>query len=83
MKKVKYLEISLQHEEDVKKAIKFNIEHNFEYVIVDYNNLINYNNLALLLRFGYELCYYSDFVKLKHENYNVAIEEMENKEVQK
>lgn len=76
MKKRKYLEISLQHRQDVEKAVKFNAENNYEYIITDDNNLIDYNNLAYLIRVGYILQPYADVVMLKHKNYNAEIEEI-------
>lgn len=77
MKAKKILEISLQHRDEVEKAIKFNAENNYEYIIVDDNNLIEYNNLAFLLRIGYCMNIYADRVELRHKNYNFDIEELE------
>lgn len=77
MKAKKVLEISLQHREEVEKAVKFNAENNYEYIIVDDNNLIEYNNLAYLLRIGYEMGIYADKLTLRHKNYNYDIEEIE------
>ena len=74
MRKRKILEISLQHKDEVYKARDFNKENNYEYVIIDTNNLINYDNLAYLLRIGYELMYYSDYVELRHKNYKIEQE---------
>jgi len=76
MKARKYLEISLQHREEVEKAIKFNKENNYEYIITDDNNLIEYSNLAYLLRVGYEMGIYADKLTLIHKNYNNEIEEV-------
>ena len=76
MKVRKYIELSLQHEEEVKKAIDFNKKNNYEYLIKDDNSLINYKNLAYLLRIGYELMCFSDTVLLKHKNYNEKIEDI-------
>jgi hypothetical protein len=76
MKARKYLEISLQHREEVEKAVKFNTENNYEYIITDDNNLINYDNLAYLLRIGYQLNTYSNIVELRHKNYNSEIEKV-------
>ena len=76
MRKRKYLEISLQHKEDVEKAIKFNADNNYEYVITDDNNLINYSNLAYLIRLGYVLQPYADVVTLIHKNYDSKLEEI-------
>lgn len=75
MKKKKILEISLQHREEVEKARDFNKENNYEYILVDTNNLIEYENLAYLLRIGYELNMYADVVELRHKNYNREKEE--------
>ena len=76
MKKRKILEISLQHKEEVYKARDFNIENNYEYILIDNNNLIKYDNLAFLLRFGYEINIYADNVELRHKNYKREIEEI-------
>ena len=77
MKAKKILEISLQHREEVEKAIKFNKENNYEYIIVDDNNLIEYNNLAYLLRIGYQLNVYADNVELRYKNYDYDKEKVE------
>lgn len=74
MKKKKILEISLQHKDEVYKARDFNKENNYEYILVDYNNIIEYDNLAYLLRTGYEMNIYADNVELRHKNYNKEIE---------
>ena len=71
MRLKKVLEISLQHREEVEKAVKFNAENNYEYIITDDNNLINYDNLAYLLRIGYQLNAYADIVELRYKNYNI------------
>ena len=76
MKKKKILEISLQHEDEVVKARDFNAENNYEYILIDNNNLIEYDNLAFLLRFGYEMNIYADKVELRHKNYDRKIEEI-------
>lgn len=70
MKIKKILEISLQHREEVEKAVKYNAENNYEYILVDDNNLIEYDNLAYLLRIGYQMNIYADMVELRHKNYN-------------
>jgi len=70
MKIKKILEISLQHREEVEKAVKYNAENNYEYILVDDNNLIKYDNLAYLLRIGYQMNIYADMVELRHKNYN-------------
>ena len=70
MKIKKILEISLQHREEVEKAVKFNAENNYEYILVDDNNLIKYDTLAYLLRVGYQMNIYADIVELRHKNYN-------------
>ena len=75
MRKKKILEISLQHREEVEKARDFNKENNYEYILIDTNNLIEYENLAYLLRIGYELNMYADVVELRHKNYNREKEE--------
>ena len=74
MRKKKILEISLQHREEVEKARDFNKENNYEYILMDTNNLIEYDNLAYLLRIGYELNVYADVVELRHKNYKSEIE---------
>ena len=76
MKKKKILEISLQHEDEVVKARDFNAENNYEYILIDNNNLIEYDNLAFLLRFGYEMNIYADKVELRHKNYDRKTEEI-------
>lgn len=70
MKIKKILEISLQHKEEVEKAVKYNAENNYEYILVDDNNLIKYDTLAYLLRIGYQMNIYADIVELRHKNYN-------------
>ena len=70
MKIKKILEISLQHREEVEKAVKYNAENNYEYILVDDNNLIKYDTLAYLLRIGYQMNIYADMVELRHKNYN-------------
>lgn len=74
MRKKKILEISLQHREEVEKARDFNKENNYEYILIDTNRLIDYDNLAYLLRIGYELNMYADVVELRHKNYKIEIE---------
>ncbi|MBR2652860.1 MAG: hypothetical protein IKC22_00845 [Bacilli bacterium] len=70
MKIKKILEISLQHRDEVEKAVKYNAENNYEYILVDDNNLIKYDTLAYLLRIGYQMNIYADMVELRHKNYN-------------
>lgn len=70
MKIKKILEISLQHRDEVEKAVKYNAENNYEYILVDDNNLIKYDTLAYLLRIGYQMNIYADIVELRHKNYN-------------
>lgn len=74
MKKKKILEISLQHEKEVEKARDFNKENNYEYILIDTNKIIDYENLAYLLRIGYEMNIYADYVELRHKNYDREIE---------
>lgn len=81
IKKRKYLEISLQHDNEVKDAVKFNMENNYEYIISCDNNLVSYNNLAYLLRVGYELNIYADVPTFTHKSYNKDLEVVELKEV--
>lgn len=80
MKRKKILEISLQHNDEVIKARDFNKENNYEYILIDDNNLIKYDNLAFLLRFGYELNIYADKVELRHKSYKNEIEIIEEGE---
>lgn len=76
MRLKKILEISLQHKDEVYKARDFNQENNYEYILIDNNRLIDYDNLAYLLRIGYELNVYADNVELRHKNYKKEIEEI-------
>ncbi|MBR0369345.1 MAG: hypothetical protein IJH63_01315 [Methanobrevibacter sp.] len=80
MKIKKILEISLQHRDEVEKAIKFNAENNYEYILVDDNNLIKYDTLAYLLRVGYQMNIYADMVELRHKNYNFDNEKVKEDE---
>lgn len=80
MKIKKILEISLQHREEVEKAVKYNAENNYEYILVDDNNLIEYDNLAYLLRIGYQMNIYADMVELRHKNYNFDNEKVKEDE---
>lgn len=76
MKKRLYLEISLQHKEEVEKAKKYNEENDYKYIIVDNNNLIEYDNLVRFLRFGYTMNIYADRVELRHKNYRYEEEDI-------
>lgn len=76
MKIKKIIEISTQHREEIEKAIEFNENNNYEYILKDDNNLIEYDNVAYLLRIGYEICEYADCLTLKHKNYNEEIEKV-------
>lgn len=80
MKIKKILEISLQHREEVEKAVKYNAENNYEYILVDDNNLIKYDTLAYLLRIGYQMNIYADIVELRHKNYNFDNEKVKEDE---
>ena len=80
MKIKKILEISLQHRDEVEKAVKFNAENNYEYILVDDNNLIEYDTLAYLLRVGYQMNIYADIVELRHKNYNFDNEKVKEDE---
>lgn len=80
MKIKKILEISLQHRDEVEKAVKYNAENNYEYILVDDNNLIEYDNLAYLLRIGYQMNIYADMVELRHKNYNFDNEKVKEDE---
>lgn len=78
MRKKKILEICLQHDDDVKKAVEFNKKNNYEYILKDDNNLINYNNLAYLLRIGYVMSIYADTLTLTYKTYNFDDEKVED-----
>lgn len=80
MKIKKILEISLQHRDEVEKAVKYNAENNYEYILVDDNNLIKYDTLAYLLRVGYQMNIYADIVELRHKNYNFDNEKVKEDE---
>lgn len=80
MKIKKILEISLQHRDEVEKAVKYNAENNYEYILVDDNNLIKYDTLAYLLRIGYQMNIYADMVELRHKNYNFDNEKVKEDE---
>lgn len=80
MKIKKILEISLQHRDEVEKAVKYNAENNYEYILVDDNNLIKYDTLAYLLRVGYQMNIYADMVELRHKNYNFDNEKVKEDE---
>lgn len=71
IKRKMILEISLQHRNEVEDAVKFNMENDYNYILVDDNNLICYDNLAYLLRVGYIMQIYADQVTLKHKNYKL------------
>jgi len=82
MKQKKILEINLQSNiEEIKKAFEFDTKHNHEYILVDDCNMIDYKLLAYLLRVGYQLNCYADYVELRHKNYNYENEQVniENK----
>lgn len=74
----KYLYINLQNEEDTKKAAIYNSKNNYIYILKHEGNLINYENMAYLLRIGYNLHFYKDTPELTHKNYKA--EEIEEKE---
>ncbi len=80
MRKLKILDICLQHKEDVERARDFNKENNYEYILRDTTNLIEYSNLAYLLRIGYEMNAYADVLELRHKNYKMEIEKDFGKE---
>ena len=46
------------------------MEHKYEYYLEDDNNLINYDNMAYLLRVGYKMLYYNDTPLFVHKNYD-------------
>lgn len=77
MKKKMYIEICLQHKEEIEKAIEFNAKNNYKYILKDDNNIIFYDNLAYLLRIGYTLNIYADTLELRHKNYNFENENLE------
>ncbi len=70
------LEISLQSRDEVERAVKFNIENDYKYILVDDNNLIEYDNLAYLLRVGYVMQVYADKLTLAYKDYDFAKEKV-------
>ena len=82
IKRKMILEISLQHRNEVEDAVKFNMENDYQYILVDDNNLIEYDNLAYLLRNGYVMQIYADQVTLKHKNYKLD-EDIKNEKSEK
>ena len=80
MKIKKYLEISLQQEEEVKEAIKYNEKNDYQYFIYYDNNYVDFELVKLLLRFDYEICKYHDKCLFKHKNYYYDKEKIEKGE---
>ncbi len=70
MKRKKVIEINLQDKDNIQKAVNYNMEHKYEYYLEDDNNLINYDNMAYLLRVGYKMLYYNDTPLFVHKNYD-------------
>lgn len=70
------LEINTQSRENIERARDFNAENDYKYILVDDNNLIDYNNLAYLLRIGYVMQVYADTLTLVHKNYDKTQEEV-------
>ena len=56
------------------------MKNNYEYILKDDNNLINYNNLAYLLRIGYVMSIYADTLTLTYKTYNFDDEKVEDEE---
>lgn len=49
----KIIQISLQNEQDLEKALEFNKKNNYEYIIEVYNNLVQLGQVLRLLDNGY------------------------------
>ena len=49
----KIIQISLQNEQDLEKALKFNKKNNYEYIIEVHNNLVQLGQVLRLLDNGY------------------------------
>lgn len=60
-KELNYIELSLQDEKATEEAIKYNKANNYKYKFIA-NNMINTKCLLPLLRNGYKLSYYTDFI---------------------
>ena len=80
----KYLDISLQNTIEVEKAIEFNKQNNYEYILRDDANLIDAKCIIKLIRNGYKvvpLLETDDYIVLYHKDYNSDIETMEKREI--
>lgn len=60
-KELNYIELSLQDEKATEEAIKYNKVNNYKYKFI-VNNMINTKCLLPLLRNGYQLSYYTNFI---------------------
>lgn len=49
----KIIQISLQNEQDLEKALEFNKKNNYEYIIEVHNNLVQLGQVLRLLDNGY------------------------------
>ena len=78
IKKIIY--ISLQHDNEVNDAIKFNEEHNFEYLIYDDTNLIDRDNLFLMVNKGYNFYKHDTGILFVHKTYDYDKEKVVKKE---
>lgn len=74
----KILVINLQsNEKEIEKIIKFNQEHNYEYLLQEEYNLIDAKLLNILLRNGYEICVNAEKFTLRHKNYDYDKEKID------
>lgn len=80
MRTKKYLDICSQHESEVKQAIEYNKENNYEFIIRDTTNLIGLEGLKLLLKWGYEISPYEEQLTYIHKNYDYEKEKIEEKD---
>ena len=80
MKIKKYIDICTQHESEVERAIKYNAENNYEFIIRDTTNLIGLEGLKLLLKWDYEINPYTEQLTYVHKHYNYEKEKIEDKE---
>ncbi len=49
----KIIQISLQNEQDLEKALEFNKKNNYEYIVEVHNNLVQLGQVLRLLDNGY------------------------------
>ncbi len=66
----KNIRISLQHREELDRALDFNKENNFEYGIKVQNNLVDLQLIMVLIKCGYKLVssLNSEYYVFKKEN---------------